>query len=245
MYANSKFHLLVCLGLGGCLSAADTDQGLETEESTTGTTEQALALSHHDAHAFGGNIFSTSFPPYVTQESDPLGNCSPGTVHALVPRVQWTSNSGGHCEFFGWNSSDDDCRAIITGGTGGGWFGGQCDTWVEEIPKLPAANQGVFSFTASNTNSAQMNTTDYAIALNAGQLLTIGTCGMPGSSFSGDTYLRLFNLSGSQVAPANDDACGELGSQMVYTATAGRSYLIRVGCYSSGSCSGTVAWTIQ
>src|SRR5262249_32097544 len=59
---------------------------------------------------------------------------------------------------------------------------------------------------------------------------------------TGDTYLRLYN-NGVQVA-ANDDACGVL-SQITYTASAGGTYTIREGCYSSGSCSGTVAYQIS
>jgi hypothetical protein len=82
------------------------------------------------------------------------------------------------------------------------------------------------------------------IALTAGQTLTIGTCGVTGASFTGDTYLRLRNGSGTQVA-TNDDACSGLGSRIVHTAATSGNYEIRAGCYSSTSCGGTVAWTIQ
>ena len=102
----------------------------------------------------------------------------------------------------------------------------------------PSAN--TLPFSASNTNSAQQNTVNQSIAVTAGQTLTIGTCGVPNSSFSGDTYLRLFS-GGSQVA-SNDDACGGLGSQLSYTAPSNGTVEVRVGCYSSGSCSGVVAW---
>jgi hypothetical protein len=100
-------------------------------------------------------------------------------------------------------------------------------------------------YSASNTNSASMNTVNHTIALTAGQVLTLGTCGVTGSSFSGDTYLRLYNPSGAQVA-SNDDACGGAGSNLTYTVPsgAGGNYQLRAGCYSSNSCSGTVVWTI-
>ncbi|REG30671.1 hypothetical protein ATI61_106140 [Archangium gephyra] len=103
-----------------------------------------------------------------------------------------------------------------------------------------------FSYTASNTTSATVNTSNKLIALTAGQVLTLGTCGVTGSTFSGDTYLRLYNPSAAEVI-SNDDACGGVGSSFTYTvpAGAGGNYELRAGCYSSGSCSGTVAWTVQ
>lgn len=239
MNTTPKFYLLVCVALGGCL---DAEPGLETDEPMTDKTEQALAQSHHYSRTYGGSIFSYPFN-YVTQDGDPAGLCSPGYVRPVAPVVQWTSNSGGWCAFAGWESDVHNCRARIIGGTGGGWFGGTCDTWVEELPDPGPAPTGSFSYTAANTNNATSNTTNYWISLSAGQTATLGTCGVNGASFSGDTYLRLYNPAGTEVA-ANDDACG-LGSRLVFTATSGSSFQVRAGCYSSGSCSGTVAWTIQ
>jgi len=108
----------------------------------------------------------------------------------------------------------------------------------------PAGN--TLPYSASNTNSAQMNTVNHSLTLTAGQTLALGTCGVTGSSFSGDTYLRLYGPSGSQVI-ANDDACGGAGSNFTYTVPSGGggTYQLRAGCYSSGSCGGTVAWTLQ
>ena len=101
-----------------------------------------------------------------------------------------------------------------------------------------------YNFSAANTNSAQQNTVNHSVTLNAGQTITVGTCGVPGSSFSGDTFLRLFDPSAVQ-ADLNDDACGGIGSSLSFTATTTGSHQIRVGCYSSLGCSGTVAWSIQ
>jgi hypothetical protein len=44
---------------------------------------------------------------------------------------------------------------------------------------------------------------------------------------------------------SNDDACSGTGSNLSFTATTAGTYQIRAGCYSSNSCSGTAAWTIQ
>jgi hypothetical protein len=110
----------------------------------------------------------------------------------------------------------------------------------------PPSNPNTLVYSASNTSSATVGTTHQSIVLSAGQTLTLGTCGVTGSTYSGDTYLRLYNPSGTQVA-YNDDACGGMGSNFIYTVPvgAGGTYQLRAGCYSSGSCSGTVAWTLQ
>jgi hypothetical protein len=240
MTVNPKLALVLCLALVGCLDP-EGEPGADTEELDTGETEQALASDHHYSRTYGGSIFSSPFT-YVTEDGLPSGACSPGFVRPPAPIVQWTSASGGHCQFGGWVSSDPhDCRALINGSTGGGWFGGTCDTWVHEVPE--SVPGGAFSYTAFNTNSAQVNTTNYWISLTAGQTVTLGTCGVAGASFSGDTYLRLYNASNVQVA-ANDDSCGGLGSRLVYTASSGGSFQIRAGCYSNSSCSATAAWTL-
>ncbi|NVJ21282.1 MULTISPECIES: trypsin-like peptidase domain-containing protein [Myxococcus] len=100
-----------------------------------------------------------------------------------------------------------------------------------------------FAFTATNTANATVNTTDKTVTLAAGQTLQFGTCTLPGASGSGDTYLRLTNSAGTSVA-SNDDSCSLL-SFVSYTAPTAGTYTMRAGCYSSNSCSGTVAYTIQ
>lgn len=106
----------------------------------------------------------------------------------------------------------------------------------------PPPTPVTFTFTATNTNSASQNTVNRDVTLAAGQTLKFGTCTVPGSSGTGDTYLRLYN--GSTQVASNDDACGAL-SYASFKATTAGTYQIRAGCYSSGSCSGTVAYTVQ
>jgi len=65
----------------------------------------------------------------------------------------------------------------------------------------------------------------------------------PGSC-TGDTYLRLYDPSTGLELAANDDYNGSLCSQITYTFTAScRTYQLREGCYSSGSCSGQVYYS--
>ncbi len=111
-------------------------------------------------------------------------------------------------------------------------------------PPPPSPSSGSFSYSASNTSSAIVNTVNHTLTLTAGQRLTVATCGMSGASFTGDTYLRLYGLSGMEVA-SNDDACGGGGSSFTYIVPSGGDYQVHAGCYSSSSCSGTVAWVIE
>jgi hypothetical protein len=112
-------------------------------------------------------------------------------------------------------------------------------------PPPPPPNPNTFPYNATNTNNAQQNTVNRVIALAEGDKINLGTCGVNGAVVSGDTYLRVFNPSGTEVA-SNDDACGGRGSNIVYTVPvgAGGNYEVRAGCYSSGTCGGTVAWEI-
>ncbi len=101
------------------------------------------------------------------------------------------------------------------------------------------------SYNASGTNSATLHTVNRNIPLMAGETLKLGTCGVTGASGTGDTYLRLYSPSGTEVA-FSDDACG-VSSNFTYTVPAGGggTYQLRAGCWSSASCGGTVVWTIS
>lgn len=114
-----------------------------------------------------------------------------------------------------------------------------------EPPPPPPPNPNTYAYNATNTNGALQNTVNKLLALTEGQKINLGTCGVNGASFSGDTYVRFFGPGGTEVG-GNDDACGGRGSNLVYTvpAGAGGDYEVRAGCYSSGSCGGTVAWEI-
>ncbi len=99
------------------------------------------------------------------------------------------------------------------------------------------------SYSTSNTNNALVNTADYNVNLFAGDTLTIGTCGLTGATSNGDTYLRLYDPFGGEVA-SSDDACNT-ASKIVYTAPTSGTYQLRAGCYSSNACSGTLAYSFS
>ena len=96
----------------------------------------------------------------------------------------------------------------------------------------PYSVAGTFSTTQSYATCAM-----YACG---GNEFTVSVCG----SFTGDTYLRLVDGTGYELA-SNDDKCGR-GS--AFTVQIPHSYgcgtfNIREGCYGSGACSGTVTYT--
>jgi alpha-tubulin suppressor-like RCC1 family protein len=106
-----------------------------------------------------------------------------------------------------------------------------------------AAGIEPLTYSATNTNSAQQNTVNKTFTMKAGDKLQVGTCNLTGASASGDTYLRLYGTSATQVA-YNDDNCGGLASYIEYTAPTNGTYELRAGCFSSNSCSGTVVFKV-
>src|SRR5882724_3687634 len=71
------------------------------------------------------------------------------------------------------------------------------------------------SMTASATNPA--TTAKIPVVFTAGETLMIGTQGIAGSAFSGDTFLRLRNAALTDLA-VNDDVCPPArGSRLSFT----------------------------
>jgi hypothetical protein len=104
-----------------------------------------------------------------------------------------------------------------------------------------------FDFTASQTNSAQQETTDQKITLSPGQTLEVGTCVVGGSAARGDTFLRLLNSAQQEVAQNNNySGCGSR-SYLMYTVPpdGGGTYTIKAGCFLNLSCNGTVAYRFR
>lgn len=98
-----------------------------------------------------------------------------------------------------------------------------------------------FEVTESTDNATNpITSASFEVNLVAGRAYMIGTCGINESSHTGDTYLRLFNPNGVEVA-ANDDNCFSAGSRLSHTAAVTGTYTIRAGCYEDTLCSGTVA----
>ncbi|SEU38312.1 trypsin-like serine peptidase [Stigmatella erecta] len=145
-------------------------------------------------------------------------------------------------------SSSSFTYTVLTSGNhevhAGCYSNGSCSgTVVWQLAGAPVRG-GTYGFNASNTGSAQQNTVNQSVTVHAGQKITLGTCGLEDSATSGDTYVRLQGVAGTEVA-ANDDACGGQGSHLSYTAPAAGTLQIRAGCYHNTSCGGTVAWILE
>ena len=96
-------------------------------------------------------------------------------------------------------------------------------------------------YSASNTYSDTINFSICPITACPGDTITM-TTSAPGSC-SGDNYLRLYDPSTGEQLTYNDDYDG-VCSQITYTFTAScRTYELREGCWSSGSCGGVVYYT--
>ena len=101
-------------------------------------------------------------------------------------------------------------------------------------------------YSTSGTSSATVNYITCSIPLYDGMTYTFSQCSY--GSGSGDTFIRLYDTANSVNLVSSDDYCGAL-AQMSYTTPACsasaptnfRTFYLRQGCYSSGSCSGTVA----
>jgi len=170
----------------------------------------------------------------------------------------WVNGTSSYTNWYPGEPNDaysrEDCATDRFGNPSGGfyteqWNDDSCSVphpFICERDTVPTSNRGSFPYTASNTNSADIstgNTHNYSVQLYAGQLFTAGTCGVPGATGSGDTYLRIMNPSGSEIT-YNDDAggpCGFLSNISIVVPVTG-TYTIVAGCFSSGSCSGTVAY---
>lgn len=101
-----------------------------------------------------------------------------------------------------------------------------------------------FIYSAVNTNNARVNTTTFTVNLRAGDRFVVGTCGVPDSTFTGDSYLWLLGPQGDVLQ--SDDGCATgAGSRIDYTAQFTGAHQIIAGCYQNTACTGTVVWTVN
>jgi len=110
------------------------------------------------------------------------------------------------------------------------------------MPTFPSNGYYCPSFETSNTNSATSNYAVCPITACPGDTVLM-TTSAPGSC-SGDIYLRLYDPSTGEQLTYNDDYNG-VCSQITYTfyTSSCRTYELREGCFSSGSCGGVVYYT--
>lgn len=114
--------------------------------------------------------------------------------------------------------------------------------FTEVIPPSPPVFTGSSPFNAELTSNATVNTYDIPVTLTAGQVLKFGTVALSGASTADDTFIRLVDPDGIEVA-SNDDY-DTLASYIEYTALSSGAYVMKIGCYGDTVCTGTVAWEV-
>lgn len=92
-------------------------------------------------------------------------------------------------------------------------------------------------FQAVETNSATQATVDYTINVCPGTTLAFSLCPEDGATREGDTYLRLFDATGTEVAN-NDDACQTASKITHIFDQPCQTYTLKHGCFSINSCTG-------
>jgi len=137
---------------------------------------------------------------------------------------------------------NEDCAVIDA--ISGRWSAKPCAdgvffaNFVCERSTIPTAETDSFEYQATNTNNAQQNYAMRAVNMTRNWRITLGTCGLNHADSDGDTFLRLFNPFGVEVA-SNDDACNGFGSNLSYLAPSTGTYYIHAGCFSNNTCGGT------
>lgn len=95
------------------------------------------------------------------------------------------------------------------------------------------------AYDTAYTVSATMNTADFKFVAGGGSVYTFSTCPVHGGQCSEDTYLRLFDSHGIEVA-SNDDKCGHCAAVSYYFQGSAAEYTLKAGCFSNSMCSGQV-----
>jgi hypothetical protein len=114
----------------------------------------------------------------------------------------------------------------------------------------PAPAPLKFVYSGFNTSSDTQNfTLGFIPKTAAGHLVTVGTCGLPGATNIGDTFLRIFDSTNTTEMWSNDDACGGVGSNISFLVDPftifEESFVIHAGCWSNAPCSGTVMIRVE
>jgi len=95
------------------------------------------------------------------------------------------------------------------------------------------------SYSASDTDSAQQNTIDETFYACGN--VRISTCTEYGGAYTSDTYLRLFDSSGVEVAYSDDDSDYGYCSTIRHWFEDCDTITIAMGCFDSGSCTGSTS----
>jgi hypothetical protein len=266
--AAGGLGVLLLLGGAGCVS--EMGQGEGEEDVTTVSSALIVVGPNGHTYTFSNNTATwAGAKAACIQAGSHLASIRDDQENSWVYQTELTQGGGswwlGYTDsanegswswsdgmgqgYVNWNpgepnnQGDEDCAQHWVN-HGGKWNDAGCGGlyhFVCEDGGVEAAIPQEIWIQNSNTNSDTQNYVQFAVDLTINHLATIGTCGVTGGSGSGDTYLRLMNPNGTQLAE-NDDACGLLSQLSVAVPITG-TYVIRGGCFSNTTCSGTVGIT--
>lgn len=98
-------------------------------------------------------------------------------------------------------------------------------------------------FDVTNTMSATQNTVDIQIPTGTAMAIQCGTCNLPGTVCNGDSFIRLFDPNGVEVA-FNDDDYLTSASFISYDIVTPGTHILKVGAYAAQSCTGVAGWQL-
>jgi hypothetical protein len=159
---------------------------------------------------------------------------------------------------------------VFFGSTGGSGLATSSQAWLQSGSTTQGSLQyrysnwavqatGTLAFNVTDTNHAQQNTANVTFSvpvlpptkfvphptttIMASTSNAAGTT-VNGADATGDTFIRLFNSSNVQVAQSDDISSTNRQSYLSLVVPGdGASYTLKVGCYSSNSCSGVAAYS--
>ena len=102
---------------------------------------------------------------------------------------------------------------------------------------------GTYGPTTRSTAGATVGYAVYRLgSFQAGTSVRIGTCGMPESAFTGNTFLRLFMTGTTTEVAFNNDSCAGPGSQINYVVPHDMSLELHAGCSGASiGCGGRIS----
>lgn len=208
-------------------------------------------------HDLGGRLLATTYPDFSTvgTVAAPLGYDAAGRLQS-IPGIISAATYDARGALTSYAGANGTWTTFDTATHPRGLLQGQVTRGPMRVS--PDGRMSLGTYAKAWTNSANQGYEHFTVpggALVVGQRLRLSTCGdavggLTGASGAGNTYLRLFDPSGNEVAE-NDDAspagpCGTLSTIDFTIPTGGAGvYTLRAGCFGATACRATVAAQVK
>jgi lysyl endopeptidase len=259
---NRSLLILATLCLLGAACGEEHPSGQTTATLSAAFSTYATYSPFSVINTHYANRNTANFPLYLkANEGVVIGTCGvKGASTAPYPnddtylRLYTTATPATEATFSDQACDSNGSRIIYVAPTAG-TYEIRAGCWADmECGGTVAVGRAtkVFSYSAMNTSNATLGYYSEFVQAAGGQRLTIGTCDLPHATRSGDTYLRLYDLStNTQVAENNNGTglstiCGA-GSKLTFDVPLSGSgyYEVRAGCAGNQACGGTVSVVVE